>query len=175
VGCRRVAFGRSSPWLARHEVFSGGTRRSELDARLTRGAQVPFLPAGLRELLAAAPADPSLRRLFPPAFEDDADEAEYRRLTRADLVEGRRQALRVLQDTVDNDRLSPDEAQAWLTALNDLRLVLGTRLDVSEETLLSGLDPREPRARELALYAYLPALQEELVAEIAGTSAASTR
>lgn len=46
---------------------------------------------------------------------------------------------------------------------------------MSEETLLSGLDPREPRARELALYACLSALQEELVAEIAGTSASTRR
>jgi Domain of unknown function (DUF2017) len=90
---------------------------------------------------------------------------------RADLVEGRRQALRVLQETIDNDRLSLEEAEAWLTALNDLRLVLGTRLNVSEDTLLHGLDPREPRARELALYAYLSALQEELVAALRGAPA----
>jgi hypothetical protein len=76
------------------------------------------LPAELRELLAANPADPDLRRLFPPAYEDDADEAEYRRLMRADLVEGRRQALRVLQETLDNNRLSLDQAEAWLAALN---------------------------------------------------------
>jgi Domain of unknown function (DUF2017) len=129
------------------------------------------LPAELRELLAADPADPDLRRLFPPAYEDDADEAEYRRLMRADLVEGRRQALRVLQETIDNDRLSLEEAEAWLTALNDLRLVLGTRLNVSEDTLLHWLDPREPRARELALYAYLSGLQEELVAALGGAPA----
>jgi Domain of unknown function (DUF2017) len=103
-----------------------------------------------------------------PAYEDDADEAEYRRLMRTDLVEGRRQALRVFQETIDNGRLSLDEAEAWLTALNDLRLVLGTRLDVSEDTLLHGLDPREPRARELALHAYLSGLQEELVAALGG-------
>ena len=89
----------------------------------------------------------------------------------ADLVEGRRQALRVLQETIDNDRLSLEEAEAWLTALNDLRLVLGTRLNVSEDTLLHGLDPREPRARELALYAYLSGLQEELVAALGGAPA----
>jgi Domain of unknown function (DUF2017) len=129
------------------------------------------LPAELRELLAADPADPNLRRLFPPAYEDDADEAEYRRLMRADLVEGRRRALRVLQKSIDNDRLSPDEAEAWLTALNDLRLVLGTRLAVSEQTLLHRLDSREPRGRELALYAYLSGLQEELVAALAGAAA----
>ena len=144
------------------------TKEGDFRLRLPRAERelLRRLPSELRELLAAAPADPNLRRLFPPAYEDDADEAEYRRLMRADLVEGRRQDLGVLQETVDHDRLSLDEAQAWLTALNDLRLVLGTRLDVSEETLLYALDPREPDARELALYAYLSGLQEEWVAAL---------
>jgi hypothetical protein len=117
----------------------------------------------LGRLLDAAPEDSSLRRLFPPAYDDEADETEYRRLMRDELLDGRRRALQVLEETADRDRLNADEAQAWLTALNDLRLVLGTRLDVREETLLHGLDPRDPRAPELALYAYLSWLQEGFV------------
>lgn len=153
------------------------TREGDFRLRLPRAERelLRRLPAGLRELLAAAPAHPDLRRLFPPAYEDETDEAEYRRLMHADLVEGRRQALRVLEASVDNERLSLDEAQAWLTALNDLRLVLGTRLDVSEETLLHGFDSREPRAPPLALYAYLSGLQEEFVAAIGGPSASTRR
>jgi Domain of unknown function (DUF2017) len=118
-------------------------------------------------MLDAAPEDPSLRRLFPPAYDDEADETEYRRLMRDELLGGRRRALQVLEETVGRDRLNAGEAQAWLTALNDLRLVLGTRLDVSEETFLDGLDPDDPRAPELALYAYLSWLQEQLVEAIA--------
>ena len=149
------------------------TQEGELSLRLPRAERelLRRLPAELRELLEAAPDDPSLRRLFPPAYEDDADEGEYRRLMRSDLVEGRRHALRVLEETVDHHRLNADEAQAWLMGLNDLRLVLGTRLYVSEETFLYGFDPRDPRAPELALYAYLSGLQEELVAAISGASA----
>ncbi|HEY2939672.1 MAG TPA: DUF2017 family protein [Gaiellaceae bacterium] len=127
------------------------------------------LRAELEQLLDAAPEDPSLRRLFPPAYDDEADETEYRRLMRDELLGGRRRALRVLEETAGHDRLSADEAQAWLTALNDLRLVLGTRLEVSEETLLDGLDPDDPRAPELALYAYLSWLQEQLVEAIGST------
>jgi hypothetical protein len=125
------------------------------------------LRAELAQLLDAAPDDPSLRRLFPPAYDDEADETEYRRLMRDELLGGRRRALQVLEETVGRDRLNAGEAQAWLTALNDLRLVLGTRLDVSEETFLDGLDPDDPRAPELALYAYLSWLQEQLVEAIA--------
>jgi hypothetical protein len=141
------------------------TRHGDFRLRLPRSERdlLRRLPAELQELLAAAPDDESLRRLFPPAYEDEEDETEYRRLMGDELSAGHRRALQLLEETADHDRLSADEAQAWLTALNDLRLVLGTRLDVEEGTLLDGLDPRDPRAPELALYAYLSWLQEQLV------------
>jgi hypothetical protein len=47
--------------------------------------------------------------------------------------------------------------------LNDLRLVLGTHLDVTEDIDYENLDPREPRGRDLAVYGYLSWLQEQLV------------
>jgi Domain of unknown function (DUF2017) len=141
------------------------TRHGDFRLRLPRSERdlLRRLPAELQELLAAAPEDPSLRRLSPPAYDDEEDEAEYRRLMGDELASGRRRALQVLEETADRDRLNADEAQAWLTALNDLRLVLGTRLDVEEGTLLDNLDPRDPRVPELAVYAYLSWLQEQLV------------
>ena len=144
------------------------TRQGDFRLRLPRSERdlLRRLPAELQELLAAAPEDPSLRRLFPPAYEDADDEAEYRRLMGDELAAGRLRALQVLEETADRDRLSAAEAQAWLTALNDLRLALGTRLDVEEGTLLDGLDPRDPRAPELAVYAYLSWLEEQLVAAL---------
>ena len=121
------------------------------------------LPAELEELLTTG--DASLRRLFPPAYEDDTDsEDEYRRLVRDDLRDGKRHALRVLAETADAERLTEEQLHAWLTALNDLRLVLGTRVGVSEDMLLEPVDPYEPQARELALYGYLSWLQEVAVA-----------
>jgi uncharacterized protein DUF2017 len=117
----------------------------------------------LRSLLDAEPSDPSLRRLFPPAYEDEDDEREYRELTGTELLDGRREALDVLAATADADRLSGEQADAWLRALNDLRLVLGTRLDVQEQTLLDQLDPGDERTPALAIYAYLSWLQEQLV------------
>ena len=62
-----------------------------------------------------------------------------------------------------HERLSGEEAEAWLRALNDLRLVLGTRLDVQEGSLLDGIDSDDPDAAGLAVYAYLSWLQEQLV------------
>ncbi len=125
------------------------------------------LPRELRALLDAQPDDPSLRRLFPPAYEDAGSEREYRELMADELLSGRRRALETLEKTAAAKRLDDEEAQAWLTALNDLRLVLGTRLDVSEELSLAALSPRHPQFREYALYAYLSWLQEQLIEALA--------
>jgi hypothetical protein len=145
------------------------TRDGGVRLRLPRDerALLRSLPAQLRALLDEAPEDPSLERLFPPAYDDAEDEDEYRRLMGDELLDGRRRALRVVEETLDQDRLSGEQAQAWLTALNDLRLVLGTRLDVRDETLLADLRPDNPRAPELAVYAYLSWLQEQLVEALA--------
>jgi hypothetical protein len=145
------------------------TGKGEIRLRLPRDerALLRSLPDQLRRLLAEAPEDPSLERLFPPAYDDAQDEADYRRLMGDELLEGRRRALRVVEETLDQDRLTREQAEAWLTGLNDLRLVLGTRLDVTEEMLLERLRPDDPNAFELSLYAYLSWLQEQLVEALA--------
>jgi hypothetical protein len=125
------------------------------------------LAADLLLLLERAPDDPSLERLVPPAYDVAEDEAEYRRLMGTELADGRRRALELLGSTAGADVLDAEQADAWLTALNQLRLVLGTRLGVTEETMLEELDPSRPHARELALYAYLSWLQEQLVEALA--------
>ena len=139
-------------------------RLSGAERELLRG-----LPGQLRALLAEQPDDPGLRRLFPPAYEhDDEGEAEYRRLTAAELLEGRQEALAILEETAGRDRLSAEELDAWLRALNDLRLVLGTKLDVTEETYAEDIHRDDPRAHELSVFGYLSWLQEQLVAAAAG-------
>jgi hypothetical protein len=124
------------------------------------------LAAELRSLLEGETGDPSLRRLFPPAYEDEQDEDAYRALMGAELLDGRREALELLARSAEQERLSAGEADAWLRALNDLRLVLGTRLDVQEDTLLDELPPDDERAAGLAIYGYLSWLQEQLVAAL---------
>jgi Domain of unknown function (DUF2017) len=149
----------SRPRIERTKEGGIRIRLSQAERELLRG-----LPAELRRLLDVNPEDPSARRLFPPAYDADQDaEKEYRRLMRDELLAERREALRVLEETADRDRLTQDELDAWLGALNDLRLVLGTRLGVTEELYEDAVDPEDPQARETALYLYLTWLQEQLV------------
>ena len=126
------------------------------------------LPAQLRELLSVAPDDPSVRRLAPPAYADEPEhEAEYRRLMGDDLADRRLEALAVLEETAAADRLTEEQAQGWLSALNSLRLVLGTQLDVREDMDDLGVARDDPRAPGLALYGYLSYLLQELVEALA--------
>jgi hypothetical protein len=129
----------------------------------------PHEIALLRELfdelktLLEDPDDPALRRLFPPAHTDRENEEQYRSLVGDQLLTGRMKALATVRETLGRHTLAPDEADAWLRALNDLRLVLGTRLDITEDLDFEKLDVNDPRGRELAIYAYLSWLQEQLV------------
>ncbi|MFF3732682.1 DUF2017 domain-containing protein [Streptomyces sp. NPDC002476] len=129
------------------------------------------------------PADPALARLFPDAYGDDDSElraasAEFRRFTENDLRARKRDdALAVVRTldalTVGGDggavlTLSGDECRNWLGALNDLRLTIGTRLDVSDEDdggadSLYRLPDSDPRKPMVMAYLWLGALQETLV------------
>jgi len=121
------------------------------------------LPEEIKAML-SRPEDPALRRLFPPAYTDDEEaSAEYSRLMQADLLEHHTAALDTLATTADHTELSEEEATAWMQALNQIRLVLGTRLDVTEDD-----DPRDIRSPEHRLYLYLGYLQEHVVEALAG-------
>jgi hypothetical protein len=109
----------------------------------------------LREQLMASTDEPHLRRLFPPAYANDAErDAGYQVLTRDELLEGRLAALDVVERTLDGSHdLDESELTAWMSTLNSLRLVIGTRLDVDED--LPELDESDPLAPEYALYEFL--------------------
>jgi hypothetical protein len=139
-------------------------RRGGFELRLPESerALLRTLPGQLRELLAGD--DPSTARLFPSAYEDDAErDADYRAMTRDDLMTGREHALELMEQTVDADRLDEEQLVAWLHALNDLRLVLGTKLDVSEDPGRDAVLEAGPEAESFAVYSYLGWLVEQAV------------
>jgi hypothetical protein len=128
------------------------------------------------------PADPALARLFPEAYaSEESDElraksAEFRRFTENDLrARKRTDALAVVHGL---DALSPkgdggavlkltaEDSQHWLGALNDLRLTIGTRLDVTDEEEseeLYRLPDDDPRKPMVMAYLWLGVLQETLI------------
>lgn len=91
----------------------------------------------LRDLYASETADddPAIARLFPTAYLDDplANLTLDDRIA-GDLRAGRLDAISVVERTAGARRLTADEADAWVRTLNDARLVLGVRLEVTEET-----------------------------------------
>ena len=119
--------------------------------------------------------DPVLARLFPRAYLDPTEEeaeAEWQRLVHSDLLEGRRIALETMGRTLahaDTSRagytlvLSGDEAEAWLSVLNDARLALGTRLEVTEDLDPADFRADDPEAAPYAVYWWLGLLQEHLI------------
>ena len=118
------------------------------------------------------PDDPALARLLPDAYsEDDEASADFRRYTEGDLRAGKRaRASAVLAGLAQHPeggrvRVDPSETDAWLGLLNDLRLVLGTRLEVTEETELDpDPDADDAEAQALYVYGWLGAVQEGLLA-----------
>ncbi|HXW34743.1 MAG TPA: DUF2017 family protein [Acidimicrobiales bacterium] len=104
-------------------------------------------------------------RLFPVAYPDDPiAERDYRELMGAELVRSHREALEVLVATVDKDSLEEDQLRQWLKALEVLRLVLGTWLDVSQDDPpLSAFDAVDPRSVQRAAYDYLGGVQDDVV------------
>jgi len=122
------------------------------------------LAAELRALLALSPDDPRVRRLYPAAYADDEQlEDEYLRLTRDELQSGRLASVDALEATVDQEMLTVEELTAWMQAVNSLRLILGTMLEITDDDQELALDPNDPNARTLALYGYLGGLLDEIV------------
>jgi hypothetical protein len=142
------------------------TRKGDFEVRLGDDERdvIGNVVRQLREALAGdASADPGFRRLFPVAYADDAaKEAQYRELVGDELVQKRLASIDVVLSSLASSRLTEDELMAWIGAVNDLRLVLGTRLDVSEETDLR-VDPSDPDAGAYALYGWLGYLLETCV------------
>jgi len=114
------------------------------------------------------PDDPVLARLLPAAYRDDPDAAgDFRRYTDADLRAGKRANAQAVLDTLPEEGgridLDRDQADQWLSTLNDMRLALGTALGVTEDTDLDDADADDPQLQMLSIYGWLGWLQESLI------------
>jgi hypothetical protein len=153
------------------------TRGGDVVARLdpAEAGIVGLLLDQLEQLLAAdaddVAGDPVLARLLPDGHRGDPElAADYRELTESTLRSGKTDDLAIVRATLPDGggevRLDRDQAGAWLRTSNDLRLALGTRLDITEDT-----EPPEDvvgeQDQQLAVYYWLTALQGSLVDALA--------
>ena len=125
----------------------------------------------IRELLGTtSDDDPKMRRLFPPAYLDDAEaNTEFVRLMRDELIASRCQAIEMVDTFLGDDKrgmVTIDELHAFVMSLNSVRLVLGTMLDVGEDDDLYDLSPDDPGAAEVGLYHFLSWLLENAVSAL---------
>jgi hypothetical protein len=110
----------------------------------------------LSQLLMGGSDDPRLVRIFPPAYHlaDDAEaDAEYQRLMHEELVASRLSGITTVNAALQSSDVANEETMiAFVQAINGLRLVLGTMLDVSEDQAADEIDDDDPLAGEHHLY-----------------------
>ena len=119
------------------------------------------------------PEDDVLHRLLPNAYADSVDSSEFRRYTESTLRAKKQEHAVVMRihlkssedGTVDLDH---DNANAWLGAINDIRLALGVRLKVESNSNehLEILAPDDPLRGVYAVYTWLGWLQESLLSAL---------
>ena len=147
------------------------TRRGDFELRLTTDERTILrgLPDQLRNLIEHEDptSDPAMARLYPPAYEDDPiRNLEFERMAGDDLTSQRLSSISAMEASIDADRLTENQLLSWLGVLNDLRLVLGTRLDITEDTTEEDFAAGDPRAPTFALYGYLTWLVDAIVSEL---------
>ncbi len=117
------------------------------------------------------PDDPVLARLFPDGYRDDPEAAgEFRRYTERGLRQLKRANAQRAWATLPGDAgvhalIDVDDAPAWLATLNDMRLAIGTRLGITDdsEREIDALPDDDARAYPFAVYDHLTYLQDTLV------------
>lgn len=132
---------------------------------------------GMRSGDSEPPSDPILARLLPdfhrPEKESDADPAEaadlngaLRSLHELDIIAEKRRVAREMLASVPEGGgrivLTPEQAHSWATALNDIRLALGTALGIDSDTP-DELEPDDPRAADMDVYHWATWVQDSLV------------
>ena len=127
----------------------------------------------------SAPEDPVLARLFPTAYEDADDAADFRRFTESGLRDSKAAAASAVIDDLEAAGLPPEpedglfvdveladaSAWIWLRAFTDMRLAIATRLGIEsdDDEAWPDLSDDDPRAQVFEIYHWLGYLQESLV------------
>jgi hypothetical protein len=130
------------------------------------------------------PQDDTMKRLLPDFYRSHTDHpagsgtaeslnSALRSLHEPEIIDAKRHAAQRVLDTLPEGggkfELSEDDAHSWAAAVNDVRLALGTMLDVGAHGP-DALPPDHPMAGHLDVYQWLTVLQEYLVLGLIGKS-----
>lgn len=137
---------------------------------------------GIRTGNTRTPEDATTRRLLPDFYrpEGDADgsavdadglNAALRSLHEPGIIDAKRGAAQQVLATVPEQggrfELTEEQANAWIAAVNDIRLALGTVLKIGPDGP-DQLPAGDPMAGQLNVYQWLTVLQEFLVVALMG-------
>lgn len=139
---------------------------------------------GMRTGNSKPPQDATTRRLLPDFYRPDGDgapvdstldadalNAALRSLHEPEIIDAKRNAAQQLLDTLPAKggrfELTEEQANAWIAAVNDIRLALGTMLQIGPDGP-DRLSPGDPMAGQLSVYQWLTVLQEYLVVALMG-------
>ena len=116
-------------------------------------------------------ADPVTARLFPDAYQFPDEQQAYEELLGDQLRRDKLSALMSLDERIAGEgnldvKLSEEEANTWLTVINDLRLAIGTRLDVTEDMMEAEIDHDDPEGQAMSALHWLGWLQETILREV---------
>ena len=136
-------FGKYNAWLEPAEAALIGDLvdqvRQLLAARRTETPPDPLAElTGMTVGPTSRPTDPAVARLLPDFHADDEElSAGLRVLHEPDLIAAKDAAAAALLDSLPRGggqvRLDDAAAASWITALNDVRLALGVRLEITDD------------------------------------------
>ena len=140
------AVAQQSAWLRRtgEEVHRAMWRRfhpvgeGQFRVRLRRGERMLVHRVLAEQQQRLVEDGPPLAPLYPPGYGDGDDaaaerSAEFSSLTRDDLAAARGEALDRVQASLEDRVIDADTLAAWMRTLNDVRLVMATELDITDD------------------------------------------
>ena len=111
-------------------------------------------------------SDPAMDRLFPPAYPDDPlADLEFGSALGDTPKNDKLAAIEIVERSANADRLTEEELLAWIGVVNDLRLILGTRLEVTDDPDDEGPAPEDPSREAYEVYLFLGMLLQEMLGE----------
>jgi hypothetical protein len=109
-------------------------------------------------------SDPAVARLFPPAYRDDPlQNLEFEHAVGDAPRSGKLEAISTVERTMHARELEEDELLAWMGVVNDARLVIGTRIEITEEATEADYPEGHEDHDAFGVYVYLTWLESKMI------------